>query len=101
MTTVPPTKPRRLVLRLYVAGQSPNSILARANLDAALAALGDDSATLEVCDVLRDPARALKERVLVTPTLIRVSPQPELRVIGNLSDRQALLAGLFARGGAS
>jgi circadian clock protein KaiB len=81
-------------LRLYVAGGSPNSALARANLDAALSHLPKAAVTLEVVDVLHHPERGLEDGVLVTPTLIRLAPGPEQRVIGNLRDRNALLAGL-------
>jgi circadian clock protein KaiB len=83
-----------LSLRLYVAGESPNSTLARAHLQAALAHVPKAEVTLEVIDVLRHPERGLDDRVLVTPTLIRLSPGPEQRVIGNLRDRSALFAGL-------
>ncbi len=86
-----------LVLRLYVAGDSPNSIAARSNLDAALAELGVDDAKLEIVDVLRHPARSLTDGVLVTPTLIRVSPLPERKIIGNLRDRAALATVLDLR----
>ncbi len=83
-----------LSLRLYVAGESPNSALAKANLNAALAHLPKSELTLEVIDVLCHPERGLADGVLVTPTLIRLVPTPEQRVIGNLRDRSALLAGL-------
>jgi circadian clock protein KaiB len=83
-----------LCLRLYVAGHSPNSTLAQANLQAAIAHLASSEVSLEVIDVLRHPERGLVDGVLVTPTLIRSAPSPERRVIGNLRDRNALLAGL-------
>lgn len=44
--------------------------------------------------MLRNPERGLVDGVLVTPTLIRIAPSPEQRVIGNLRDTNALLAGL-------
>jgi circadian clock protein KaiB len=87
-------KPARLVLRLYIAGGSPNSVRARENLRAAIAGLPNEDVSLELVDVLREPERALRDTVLVTPTLIRVAPAPEQRVIGNLRDRSVLLAGL-------
>jgi circadian clock protein KaiB len=85
---------QRLVLCLYLAGDSPNSVLARSNLRAAIAHMAKEEVSLEIVDVLRDPARGLRDAVLVTPTLVRVEPRPEKRVIGNLRDRGALLAGL-------
>jgi len=84
----------RLVLRLYVAGESPNSVIAKRNLRAAIVHLADHQAVVELVDVLAEPERSLRDGVLVTPTLIRVAPPPQRRVIGNLRDRAALLAGL-------
>jgi circadian clock protein KaiB len=86
--------PERLRLRLYVAGASPNSVQARSNLRAALEASAQTEVNLEVVDVLVHPERGLQDCILVTPTLIRLAPAPEQRVIGNLHDRDALLAGL-------
>jgi len=83
-----------LVLRLYVAGESPNSDLARTHLRAAIEHLPAAAVSLEIVDVLREPLRALHDGVLVTPTLIRIAPLPERRVIGNLRDRDALFSGL-------
>jgi circadian clock protein KaiB len=80
-----------LLLRLYVAGESPNSVLAKTNLRIALGLVAKNDATLEIIDVLRDPDRALRDGVLITPTLIRLSPLPEQRAIGNLKDSNALL----------
>lgn len=94
MPLAPQHKRAALVLRLYVAGDSPNSVRARENLRAAMAGLPTEEVSLELVDVLRDPERALLDAVLVTPTLIRVAPEPERRVIGNLHDRTVLLAGL-------
>jgi circadian clock protein KaiB len=93
------TRPRAgrrapLRLRLYVAGESPNSNLARTNLQASIAHLASSEVSLEVIDVLRNPERGLVDGVLVTPTLIRITPSPEQRVIGNLRDTNALLAAL-------
>jgi circadian clock protein KaiB len=91
MTTRPPKKPRAsLVLCLYVAGESPNSVLAKANLRLALAHLPKESVTLEICDVLSDPDRAARDGVLVTPTLIKSFPEPQQRLIGNLRNSASL-----------
>jgi circadian clock protein KaiB len=93
-TRVAKRKPARLILRLYIAGDSPNSVRARDNLRAAIADHPQQDVSVELVDVLEDPQRALRDAVLVTPTLIRVAPAPERRVIGNLHDRSILLAGL-------
>jgi circadian clock protein KaiB len=82
------------VIRLYVAGESPNSVIALSNLKPAIAHLAEGEIAVEVIDVLRHPERGLKDGILVTPTLIRVSPLPQQRVVGNLRDRAVLLAAL-------
>jgi circadian clock protein KaiB len=92
MSSRPPKKKQRLVLSLYLAGESPNSVLAKSNLRAAIAHLAKGDVILELIDILRDPMRGLRDAVLVTPTLIRVAPTPEQRVIGNLRNRNELLA---------
>ncbi len=80
-----------LQIRLYVAGDSPNSAKAAANLHALLAELERTPHEVEIVDVLRDPTRGLRDGVLVTPMLVRVAPTPERRILGNLSDRTLLL----------
>jgi circadian clock protein KaiB len=86
------SKKRTLRLRLFVAGEAPNSISAVRNLRATLAAYPSVDADLEVVDVLKHPELALRENVLVTPTMIKLSPPPVRRIIGNLKDTAALLA---------
>ena len=83
-----------VVLRLYVAGGSPNSMLAIANLESICAKYLKDGHRLEVVDVLEDPRRAMAEGVLVTPSLTKLSPQPVSQVVGNLSDRKRVLLAL-------
>jgi circadian clock protein KaiB len=75
-----------------VAGRAPNSVLALTNLRALLAAgqLEDGALELEVVDVLKDPGRALEEGVLVSPTLVRLSPLPVVRIVGSLNDRETV-----------
>ncbi len=80
MSERPPATP--LVLRLYIAGETPNSMLAVTNLRAAL---GNRPYDLEVVDVLTAPERALDDDVFVTPTLVRVSPEPRRTIVGSLA----------------
>lgn len=49
---------------------------------------------LEIVDVLKDPARAVRDGVLATPTLVRVAPPPPARIIGDYTDRIRVLAAL-------
>lgn len=81
----------RLLLRLYVAGDAPNSVAARANLRRLLAPYGPGACTVEVVDCLRQPLRALREGVLVTPMLVRLEPEPVRTIIGSLSDGARVL----------
>lgn len=86
--------PSPLTLRLYVAGHAPNSALARANLRAILDGYDLGETALEIVDCLREPTRALQDGVLVTPTLVRLSPQPTVMVVGTLGDRGRVIAAL-------
>jgi len=72
--------------KIFVAGHSLRSQRAAANLrDLCVAALGDGF-EIEVVDVLERPLLAEEERIIATPTVLRLSPPPALRVIGDLSD---------------
>lgn len=77
--------------RLYVAGAGPNSVLAVSNLEQLCRLHLADRHQIEIIDVTRDPARALDDAVMLTPTLVKLSPKPVRRIIGNLSDSQAVL----------
>jgi circadian clock protein KaiB len=82
------------LFRLYIAGSAPNSVRALANLYAICRKHFPESHRIEVIDVLKEPLRALAESVLVTPTLVKVSPAPELHIIGNLGDEEEVLRAL-------
>lgn len=87
------TSPRHR-FRLYVAGESPHSATARRNLRELCAQCLADDYEIECIDVLVDPARALRDGVFITPTVVRVAPQPSRPVIGNLSQRETVLNAL-------
>lgn len=82
---------RKYQFRLYVAGDGPNSVLALANLRALCQAHLVDHHRIEVVDILLHPERALKDNVLLTPTLLKLEPSPVKKIIGNLSDTQTVL----------
>jgi len=84
----------KLSLRLYVVSGAPNSIAARANLGAILNRLAQDSYTLEVVDCISNPHRALAEGVFVTPTLLKLSPEPTQTIVGSLANRDGVVAAL-------
>ena len=82
-----------LSLRLYVSGQALNSRTAIRNLKALRDAL-KDAAEVEVVDVREHPDLAEADRILATPTLVRRSPQPVRKIIGDLSDVERVVTGL-------
>jgi circadian clock protein KaiB len=87
-----PATDSHLVLRLYVAGDGPNSVAARANLKRLLGGRSPSSYTVEIIDCLIEPLRAIEEGVLVTPTLLRLSPPPRRTVVGSLSESSQVTA---------
>ena len=82
------------VFRLYLAGGAPNSVRAFANLYAICRKHFPGSHRIEVIDVLKEPVRALAEAILVTPTVVKISPLPEQQIIGDLSEEEAVLRAL-------
>jgi len=82
--------------RLYVAGQTERSQTALANLRMLCESVLQGRYELEVIDATERPEMAEKQRILATPTVIRLAPLPQRRVIGDLSDhrRAALALGL-------
>jgi len=85
--------PARLKLRLYVAGDAPNSIQAIANAKA-ICKEHFAEGQFEIVDLLEHPHRGIADGIIVTPTLIRLFPLPVQRVIGNLSDTGKVLLAL-------
>jgi circadian clock protein KaiB len=96
MAKVIPAK-RRLALRLYVAGNAPNSLLAMVNIKAICDAHFADQHEIEIVDLLKHPRRALADGIIVTPTLLKLLPEPVQRIIGNLSDTAQVLLTLANR----
>lgn len=80
-----------LVLKLYVADNSPISLQAIGNLTALLRMLPAACYQLEVIDGLDDPQRAVRDGVLVTPTLLKLAPTPTVSLLGDLHDMQQVL----------
>jgi len=86
--------PIKYLLKLYIAGQTSRSQRAVRNLNVTCEKLLDDQYDLAVIDVLEHPELAEEDKILATPTLIRLSPPPMRRVIGDLSDTEKVLIGL-------
>jgi circadian clock protein KaiB len=82
-----------IVLKLFITGMAPNSIAAVRNLKAICDQyLTQEEYKLDIIDVYQDPELVKGENIIVTPTLIRKSPLPELKVIGNLSNPEKVIA---------
>jgi circadian clock protein KaiB len=88
------TRAATFVFRLYVAGEAPNSILALHNLKAICQKFYRDDYRIDVVDVLLSPERAWAEGVIVTPMVLRVSPEPVVKIIGNLNNTDQVLGAL-------
>jgi circadian clock protein KaiB len=81
---------QELKLCLYVAGGAPNSELARGRLVEMLASLPPGASDLEIVDILENPGRAEADRIWLTPTLVKLAPLPQQRVVGSLTDAALL-----------
>lgn len=82
------------VLRLYVAGTTPQSDRAISNIAKVCEEHLHGSYDLEVIDLYEHPALARGEQIIAAPTLIRKLPLPLRRLIGDLSDTERVLVGL-------
>ncbi len=81
-------------LRLYVAGQSPKSITALANLKRLCESHLAGRYRIEVVDLLNQPHLARRDDIVVVPTLVRQLPEPVRKIIGDLSNEKRVLVGL-------
>ena len=82
------------VLKLYVAGNTPNSVRALKTLKNILEQEFQGVYALKVIDVMKNPQLAEEDKILATPTLAKVLPPPVRKIIGDLSDRERVLIGL-------
>jgi circadian clock protein KaiB len=89
--------PARYILKLYVAGQSPKSVNAIANIKKICEENLQGRYELEVIDLYQQPHRAKDEQIIALPVLIRKLPPPLRRIIGELSDTERVLVGLDIR----
>ena len=83
-----------LKLRLYVAGQTPKSIRAFANLKVVCDKHLQGRYQIEVIDLLEHPEMARGDQIVAIPTLVVKLPQPVRKIIGDLSDTDRVLVGL-------
>jgi circadian clock protein KaiB len=84
-------------LRLYVAGNTPKSIMALKNLKQICDDYLEGRYAIEVIDLLENPQLAQGDQILALPTLVRRLPEPIKKIIGDLSNRERVLVGLDLR----
>jgi circadian clock protein KaiB len=84
-------------LRLYVAGQTPKSLAAFANLKKICEEHLAGQYQIEVIDLLKHPQLASGDQILAIPTLVRKLPEPIKKIIGDLSNTERVLVGLDIR----
>jgi len=81
-------------LRLYVAGQTPKSLTAFANLKRICEEHLEGKYRIEVIDLMVNPQLAKGDQILALPTLVRKLPNPVRKIIGDLSNTERVLVGL-------
>ncbi len=84
-------------LRLYVAGQTPKSVAALANLKRFCEEHLAGQYKIEVVDLVENPKLARSDQILAIPTLVRRLPEPIRKIIGDLSNSERVLVGLEIR----
>ena len=84
-------------LRLYVAGQTPKSVAALANLKRFCEEHLAGKYRIEVVDLVENPKLARSDQILAIPTLVRRLPEPIRKIIGDLSNQERVLVGLDVR----
>jgi circadian clock protein KaiB len=92
-----PDNTKAYVLRLYVAGQTPKSLLAIANLREICETHLQGRYEIEIIDLLENPQLAQGDQILALPTLVRRLPEPIKKIIGDLSNTERVLVGLDLR----
>ncbi len=78
----------KICLHLFITGETSRSEEAMVNLRAITSGLSREDYELKVIDVLDEPELAERWKIIATPTLIRVKPQPERRIIGDLREKE-------------
>lgn len=93
----PKADDQKMLLRLYVAGQTPKSLAALANLKKLCDRHAPQGYQIEVIDLIKNPQLAQGDQILAIPTLVRSLPEPVRKIIGDLSDTERVLVGLDLR----
>jgi CheY-like chemotaxis protein len=93
-----PRRKCQVEIALYVNPPWPSSLKARANMDRVLARAAPGAVQTTVYDMGKDPERAVEDRVIFSPTLVKVWPEPRLWILGDLTDPRPLVEMLEACG---
>jgi circadian clock protein KaiB len=88
------SKKEQWQLRLYIAGQTPKSILALKNITRYCEEHLAGQYSIEVVDLLKTPQLAEGDQIFAIPTLVRKLPEPIRKIIGDLSNEEKVLVGL-------
>lgn len=94
LSPIAPCDESRYILRLFVTGSTPRSARAIVNVRRICEENLKDIYDLDVVDISQHPALARSEQILAVPTLIKLSPPPFRRLIGDMSDTRRILDGL-------
>ena len=89
------------LLRLFMAGNGPNSRQALSNLRLLCREHLKGRCTIETVDVVKNFTAAARDNILITPALILVAPRPRVMILGNLGDSQKVLVALRLSGSES
>lgn len=88
------TSDDKWILRLYIAGMTPAAERALANIKAICTQHLDNRYSIEVIDLLKQPALAEGDQIFAVPTLVRQLPEPLRKIIGDLSNTEKVVVGL-------
>jgi circadian clock protein KaiB len=86
--------PEKYALRLYVTGLTPRSTRAIGSVREVCEQHLAGQYELEIIDVYQQPGRITEDQIVAIPTLVRLHPRPQRFLVGDMSDRRRLLAGL-------
>jgi circadian clock protein KaiB len=95
--TIRTDRPEQWQLRLYVAGKTPKSVTAFANLQRICEEHLSGQFSIEVVDLMENPRLAKDDQIVAIPTVVRKLPRPIRKIVGDLSDTERTLVGLQLR----
>lgn len=84
----------KLLMRLYIVGQTPSAKVALDSIQSLCDSPGNEHWEVEVVDVLKTPHLAEEDRIIAVPALVKKLPLPVRRYVGDLSDKDQVLLGL-------